>query len=377
MTAPGAASLRIVQAFEPADGGVPQHVLRASRGLLERGHHVTVVGPPDAAPREQLERAGARYVPLPWSASVPAPGPDAQVAKGLVRALRGADVVHAHAQKAGLLVRPVAAARGIPALYTPHSFVYRTQLARPRRGMKVRYHGNRAVEQALGRATAMLVACAKDEADAAVADHIVPRERTTVVEYGVDVDPSIAPDATLTAFKQDGPLLGFVAGLRDQKGLPTLLDALDRLTREGRPVRFAIVGNGPMQAEVEQRLTDTTIHVPFGGRVEPYLNALDAFVLPSLWEGMPIAVLEAMRAGLPIVASAVNGTPEAVVDGTGLLVPPQDAEALADALATIAQDEQLRTRMGRAAQQEADRRFTIPRMIDELEAAYVSCRSAR
>jgi glycosyltransferase involved in cell wall biosynthesis len=220
------------------------------------------------------------------------------------------------------------------------------------------------------------VACAEDEREAAVRDGVVSAERVHVVLYGVDPDPEIPPDPRLVEFRGEGPLLGLVATLREQKGLPTLLDALDELAGAGAAPRFAIVGNGPLREEVERRvrsgpLAMSTLLLPFEGRVEAYLRALDVFVLPSYWEGMPIAVLEAMALGLPVVATAVDGTPEAVTEGvTGRLVPLRDSHALAAALVEMARDPAARARMGEAAREEARRRFRIPRMVEEMEDVY-------
>jgi glycosyltransferase involved in cell wall biosynthesis len=370
---------RVLQTFQPPDGGVPEHVLQVTRGLLDRGRGVVVAGPPQAALRPRFEELGVRYVPLDLVGRVPAPRQDLSAARRLRAALRDedCDLVHAHGQKAGLVARPVAARLGVPSVYTPHSFVYRTQLLRPRRGATLRYRGNLAAERVLGRRTAMVVACADDERAAAVGDGIASPDRVRTVTYGVGPDDRIAGDPKLLAFRGEGPLLGIVAGLRDQKGLPTLLEALELLAADGAAPRFAIVGNGPLRAEVERRvqagaLAATTLVTGFAGRVEPYLSALDVFVMPSYWEGLPIAVLEAMAMGLPVVASAVNGTPEAVIDGqTGYLVPPKDARALADRLSALASDAEARRRMGAAGRRVARERFTLERMVSDLDDLYL------
>jgi len=357
---------------------VAEHVWRLSEGLAARGHCVTVAGPADAVMRPAIEALDARFEPLPIVGSVPAVRSDARSLARLGGVLRSGrfDVVHAHAQKAGIVARVAARRDGVPSAYSPHSFVYRTQLLRPRRGMAARHRLNLWAEQALGRGTALITACSDDERGAAIDDGIVPGERAQTVLYGVEPDLGAAPDPRLADFRGEGPLLGMVAGLRDQKGLPTLLDALELLAAEGRAPRFAIVGSGPFRAEVEDRLragplAATTLLAPFGGRVEPYLRVLDGFVLPSYWEGLPIAVLEAMAMGLPVVATAVNGTPEAVEHGaTGFLVAPYDARALAEAIAATAADGELRRRFGEAGQAVARARFSLPRMVDELEGVY-------
>jgi glycosyltransferase involved in cell wall biosynthesis len=105
--------------------------------------------------------------------------------------------------------------------------------------------------------------------------------------------------------------------------------------------------------------------------VPKILAALDLFVLPSLWEGMPNAVLEAMAAGLPVVATAVGGTPEVVMDGvTGLLVPPQDPSALAQAIERLLRDPDLRRTMGRAGRRRVEQHFDVRETVRQVEDLY-------
>lgn len=363
----------LLEVFQPPDGGAAEHVRLLSLGLLERGHAVTVAGPAGAAPRPALEAAGATYVPLPLVGDMVAPRED----RAALRALRDLlaaerfDLVHAHAQKAGIVARRAARRAGVPAVYTPHLFVYRTQLLRPRPGAGLRFFATRAMERRLGRDTAAIIAVSEDERQAAIRDGIVPVERVHTILNGVAPDPAIPADPGLLEYRGDGPLFGFVAGLRDQKGLPTLLDALDLLRARGEQPRFAIVGNGPLEGEVVRRAQG--LWRPFEGRVEPYLRALDVFVLPSYWEGLPLAVLEAMALGVAPIATAVGGTPECIREGeTGWLVPAHDAAALADRIAAVAADPAAIARVGEAAARDAAARFGVERMVDETEALYRS-----
>ncbi len=373
-------ALRVLEVFEPPDGGIPEHVRLVAEGLKRRGHAVTVAGRADASPRQRLEDRDIPYKPILLTGRVPDPLADLRSIGSLGSILRDNDfdVLHAHGQKAGILGRISARLRRVPSIYTPNSLVYRTQLMRPRRTSRMRFQVGLHVERALARRTAAIVAVAQDERSVAIADRLAPPTRVVVIHNGVEVDSDLAPNEELARFRGKGPLLGLVAGLRDQKGLPILLDSLELLAREGRPVRFAIVGNGPLWNEVAVRvaaapLREHTILMPFEGRVEPYLRSLDAFVLPSLWEGLPLAILEAMAMGLPVVATAVNGTPEAVEDGvTGYLVPPKDPKALADRLMAIASDEARRCEMGEAGRRVAASRFGVDRMVDELISVYRS-----
>lgn len=373
-------ALRVLEVFEPPDGGVAEHVRLLTEGMTARGHLVTVAGRPDAMPRAALESHDISYAPLPLTGAVPDPPSDLRARRALARLLRAEDydVVHAHGQKAGLLARLSARRHRIPSVYTPHAFVYRTQMRRPRWSGGLRFRVGLYMERALARHTAAIVAVSDVERSTAISDQIAAPERIAVVHPGVQIDGGEPPNDRLLRFRGEGPLLGFVAGLRDQKGLPTLLDALELLARQGEAVRFAIVGNGPLWDQVAARvsappLAEHTLLMPFEGGAETYLRCLDAFVLPSLWEGLPMAVLEAMAAGLPVVASAVDGTPEAVEDGvTGYLVPPEDPAALADRLLTVASNEGHRHEMGEAGRRVAASRFGVDRMVDEIVSIYRS-----
>lgn len=361
----------LLEVFQPPDGGAAEHVRLLALGLLERGHTLTVAGPPDAAPRAALEAAGATYVALPLVGNMVAPGQDRAALRGLrsLLAARRFDLVHAHAQKAGIVARRAARHAGVPAVYTPHMFVYRTQLLRPRIGAGLRFFATRAMERSLGRHTAAIIGVSEDESQAAIRDGIAPAERVHTILNGVAPDPSIAADPALLDERGDGPLFGFVAGLRDQKGLPTLLDALDLLRSRGELPRFTIVGDGPLEGEVGRRAPG--LRRPFAGRVEPYLRALDVFVLPSYWEGLPLAVLEAMMLGIAPIATAVGGTPECIREGeTGWLVPAHDPVALADRIAEVAADPALVARVGQAAARDAAARFGVERMVEETEVLY-------
>lgn len=367
---------RVLVVFEPPHGGVPAYVRAVAPGLRDRGFDVTVAGRAEAGPRAALQAAGLRYVVLPIVGDMVDARRDLATARAIGRLLREGrfDVVQAHGQKPGLLARVVAAPLRVPVVWWPHSLVHRHQLDVPSPGARGRYRKTLLMERALRPLTAATVGVSEEERTAAVADGLIASGRSRTVLNGVDVDAGAPPDEGLLAFRGDGPLLGMVAALRDQKGLPTLLDALERLAIRGDAVRFVIVGNGPLEAEVRARvasgpLAATTLVAPFAGRVEPYLAALDGFVLPSYWEGLPLAILEAMHVGLPVVASDVGGTSEAVVDGTtGLLVAPRDAGALAAALASVAADEALRGRLGAAGRARARERFGAGRMIDETAA---------
>ncbi|MDX6643510.1 MAG: hypothetical protein QOD76_1472 [Solirubrobacteraceae bacterium] len=372
--------LRVLEVFDPPAGGVPEHVRLLAEGLHDRGYEIAVAGPADAAPRERLEEHGVEYVELPIVGDMLALRKDVPTTRALIALMRKRrfDLVHAHSQKAGLLGRLAAVTARTPSVYTPNSLIHRFMFVVPSPGARQRYLKTLWMERVLGRITTAMIAVSEEEREAAVADRLIARRRVHVIRNAVDFDETVEPDRRLLEFRGEGPLVGMVAALRVQKGLPTLLSALEILAGQGAAPRFAIVGSGPLEDEVRAHIAEgplaaTTLLLPFEGRVEPYLRALDAFVLPSYFEGLPLAVLEAMAAGLPVVATDVGGTPEAVVAGeTGILVDVKNPEALAEAIAAIAAQPDLRTRMGAAGRARYEAEFRVDRMVDETATLYDS-----
>jgi len=169
-------------------------------------------------------------------------------------------------------------------------------------------------------------------------------------------------------------LVGAIGRLDTQKGFATLIEAMSRL--KGSPLRCAILGEGPERARLEalvrkHRLEDSLWLPGEKKEVPSWLSAFDLYCLPSLWEGLPNSLLEAMAVGLPVIASAVDGVPEAILDGQdGVLVPPGKPAALAEALRQLVDDPARRAALGKAAQATVSERFTLRRMLEEYQAAY-------
>lgn len=169
-------------------------------------------------------------------------------------------------------------------------------------------------------------------------------------------------------------LVGAIGRLDRQKGFATLVEAMAKL--KDTPLKCAIIGDGPerprLEALIRRHELEKSVWL-LGERVDvpSWLSAFDLYCLPSLWEGLPNALLEAMALGLPVVASAVDGVPEAVTDGKdGALVPPSRPAALASALRALAADPARRAALGAAAKASVAERFTLRRMMAEYEAAY-------
>jgi len=173
------------------------------------------------------------------------------------------------------------------------------------------------------------------------------------------------------------PCLLVAAALIRRKGIDVLLDALAHLARDGSTPALWIAGKGPERASLERRVRGRSLenHVRFLGQrddVPDLLGACDVFVLPSRAEGLGVAALEAMAAARPIVATAVGGLGEAVVhERTGLLVPPENATALADAIARLLRDPGLCARLGAGGSARIAERYGADRMVEAYEDLYL------
>jgi len=211
----------------------------------------------------------------------------------------------------------------------------------------------------------------------------VPAQKVLVIENGVDVaafeghkveaenirrEFGIAPDA---------PLLGIIGRLKPQKDLPTFLLAATEILRERPDARFLVVGDGPLRVELEAQakelgLFPSLIFTGMRKDVPAFLASLNILVLSSLWEGLPVILLEAMAAARPVVSTAVDGIiGVALPDETALLAPPSDPSALAQACLKLIRDPQLSQQMGQAGRERVMNQYSLNVMIDHISALYV------
>jgi glycosyltransferase involved in cell wall biosynthesis len=370
--------MRILHVVEPADGGAARHVRDLAAGQVAAGHPVQAVVSQRGWLADELWAVGAGVIRLDLRPEITALGSDLRAARALARLLRAGrwDIVHTHGNKAGTIARPLAALAGLPVVHTPHSFAYASQRYRPRPGQRARRALTLAIEQGASRFARVIICVSEAEREEAIGDRVADPRKLVVVPNGVAAPESVEPDPRLLDGGSGPPLVGFLARLHPGKGPQLLLDALLSLRARGVPFRAALVGDGPLGDEVRRRVADDGLAdavrvLPFPGQVWPVLAAFDVYVLPTLWESMPIGVLEAMAVGLPVVAADTGGIPEAVLDGeTGLLHPPGDAAALAAALERMLLDAQMRQRMGAAGRRRQAAGYSLEAMIAGTARAY-------
>lgn len=355
--------MRIALVLGTSSGGVGGHVRSVAAGLAARGHRVAVLGPEGTGERFGFAAAGARFAPVDIGAE-PRPLHDLAAVARIGGMLRGAEVVHAHGVRAGALCA-LSGAR--PLVVTVHNAPPRAGGARAlaypalERAVALRADAVLGVSRDLVRRMAALGARGTGLAVVAAPPLPAPRRPRAQVRAELGAAP-------------DRPLLLTVARLAGQKGLDVLLEAAGELgAREPAPL-FAVAGGGPLRGPLQERIDAAGLPVRLLGHrsdVAELLAAADAFVLPSRWEGPSLVVMEALRAGLPVVASRVGGIAD-LYEESALLVPPGDAAELARAVRRVLDEPGLAERLSAAAPAAAAALPGESDAVDQLERVYRS-----
>ena len=371
---PGARPLRVLQVVDSLDpGGAERHVVDLAAELVRRGHHVEVAASVGGDLAGELERQAVPWTPL--METLVKRRVSLEFAARLRRLVRGSkaggpkdggpqhggyDVVHAHLYASAVAAAHATAGSGPPLVVTEHTEA-------PWRSPEAR-----RTSRWVYRRAARLLAVSSVIAEQLCQQDRVPRSRVQVVPPAIT--PASVPPASRPPRWQGRPLIGRVCRLQPEKGVDVFLTAA-ALAREQLPdARFVVVGDGPLRGELEHLarmlLGEHVELLGFRPDARALIGALDLLAVSSRSEGTPLVVFEALSAGVPVVASAVGGILDQVRDGCeGLLVPPDDPEALAGALVRAVREPGLAARLRRGARLRAER-FPSSDMVDAIEAAY-------
>jgi len=372
--------IRVLQLLTAtALGGGPRQVYHLVRRLPRDEFSVCVGGPGDRRYRENLGVLGVALAPIDFDTLGGSPLTLRRTLR-LIREFR-ADVVHTHGKGAGFYGRLAARVAGVPAVHTFHGIHYEGYSRVGRRAYL-------ALERSLARLTHTVINVSASQQTEAFALGVSRPGRSAVVVNGIDVDEldqRTAWGRGALGFLPNSLVLGCVARFDPVKRHEVLLGALRRLVPSRPRVRLLLVGDGPERDRLERMalelpmpesritsLADSRI-TSFGVAewdISPY-GVMDIYVTASAKEGLPLAPLEAMASRLPVIASDVPGHRDVVAHGeTGLLVPPEDDKALAEAIESLLDDGQRRARMGRAGRERVLRDFAIGPMVEKTAAIY-------
>jgi glycosyltransferase involved in cell wall biosynthesis len=333
-------------------GGSERHLLTLLPALAERGVDVRFLGldDPSRAPDPFYEQ-----LTVPFERIAAPHDLDPRLAVRIGRAARGADLVHTHLVHADVY-GALGARRLVSTKHNDDPF-----RAGPFRFME------RALTWRAGRVVAITDALARFLVERVG----LPRNKVTTIHYGLDDLPQAWGKNPADPVGEDVPLLLAVCRLEQQKGVDVAVRALARLREVEPAAELVVLGDGPERERLDCLARELDVPVHLHGRVPDvaqWLRRSDVLVHPARWEGFGLALLEAMLAQLPVVATNVSSIPEIVAHGeTGLLVPPDDPNALADAVARVLADPGT---FGAAGRERARAEFSVARMADATLAVY-------
>lgn len=272
------------------------------------------------------------------------------------------DLVHAHTSKAGLLGRVAAFLTGTPSVFTAHTWSFTDGVSWKQRALAV------PLERLAAIASRKIVNVSQANLDLALRKSIAGPKKLVCIRNGI-------PDVTLRSKPSDDGLvtLTMVARFAEQKDHLLLIEALSGISGNWR---LLLVGDGPTRSQVEQAVDTHELRerVFFLGErkdIADLLSSSNVFVLASKWEGLPLSILEGMRAGLPVIATNVGGVAEAVRHGvTGYLTPLHDAVTLRNCIQELLSSSRLRKEMGEAGRLLYEQEFRLETMVQKTLGIY-------
>jgi len=347
-------------------GGAERHVVDLGTALCRQGYEVEVACSVSGGLSEPLEAAGVPVWPL--TGRLVKRRVSMAYARGIRSLLRERpfDLVHAHIFASAVAAAIATLGTGVPLVISEHTEAS-WQTWRTRRVSRWAHRQARRVI-----AVSTPIERRLTERDG------VPPELVTLIPNAVipaSDEPSEAGDTVPDGWL-DGALVGVVARLQPEKGVANFLRAAACVSRIFPDARFLVVGDGPLREELSglARHLGVSERVRFlGYRTDSraLMRLMDVLVVPSLTEGSPLIVLEAMAAGVPVVASAVGGIPDQIGHGeAGILVPPSDPDALGEALGALLQDPAYARRLGEAGRRRTENEFSHETLVRRIEAVY-------
>lgn len=362
-------------------GGAQKYVYHLATGLPKDRYDITVACGPGGLLIPKLQEAGVQVALIPHLVrDLISPWSDLLAFFEILRLIqeRRFHIVHTVSTKAGLLGRLAAKLTGVPViLLTAQGFVLNEPMNILGKALFI------IVERVGGVVSDAIIAVSEVDRLTGIKYGVISSAKIVTIHNGLDAQPFESPSPSTIANKREEvglsssrKVIGIVANFYVTKGLRYFIQAAARVREVFPEARFVIVGDGERRRELEVLTAQLSLNssVLFLGQrndVPELLPLFDVFVLSSVKEGFPFALLEAMAAARPIVATTVGGIPEVIKDGeSGLLVPPRDPEALAQAIVTLLSDGDKAQRMGLAARERVLTHFTLERMLSETEQLY-------
>lgn len=369
--------LRIVTNSTKEPGGAANHVYYLAAKIDQKKYMTTVACGRGQDLISKLTRANIGVKVIPTMIRKPSFGHDFLTVLHLFRIIRhdSYDIIATHGSKAGFLGRVAAfSARAPIIVFTAHGFIFNESINRLKKRLFI------WMERLGSKLTHRIITISNYDKKSAVFNRVSAEYKLKTIYNGIDVadfnkDKGNYTKAAL-GLNDNSLVIGSVANFFPNKGLHYLIKGVSELVKRHPNLALLLVGDGPLRNELieetkEFNLTNKVFFLGHVDNVSHVLKLFDIFVLPSLKEGFPWAILEAMAAKKAIVATKVGGIPEMIVDGeSGVLIKPGDIESLVRKTHDLLADPQLRDELGEHAQKRVAQEFTLKRMIQETESFY-------
>jgi glycosyltransferase involved in cell wall biosynthesis len=367
-------------------GGPALHVTYLTRDLASRGYSTTLMAGGIAHGEDSMayvaEEAGVSLVQVPQLHRDLAPVRDSASVRRIVQEIKRfrPHIIHTHTAKAGAVGRVAAllagAARPPITVHTFHGHVLRGYFD------PVRTEIFRETERRLARHTTHLIAVSPQVRDELLELGVGSPDQFSVIRLGIELEKRVAAERSRAELRRlfgvpdDRFVVGWIGRMTSIKRVQDVVTAFAALRRRGIEATLCLVGDGPDRAMIEQVAHDLGVirdilFVGYQRDVASYYSFIDALILASANEGTPVVAMEALVAGRPVVSTRVGGIPDVVTDGVdGILCDPGDVDALANALAELATDHELLDRLGRPGRADMLARYSVGRLVDDVDALY-------
>lgn len=374
-------------------GGPAIHVANLAAGLETRGYHTTLVAGSLARGEDSMafvaRRLGVGVVSVPEMERELSVLHDAQSIGRLAEIIREErpHVLHTHTAKAGAIARAAALAAGSArppvVLHTFHGHVLKGYFGPGRTAFF------RQVERTLARFSDVLVAVSPEVRDELVELGVAPRAKFAVIRLGIPLEERLGDPTSDLDYRrpygiaEDAFVVGWVGRMTGVKDTASALEIVCAVREQGIDAVLCLVGDGPDRSRLEQVAHDLGIaracyFVGYQEDVAGYYRLFDAFLLPSVTEGTPVSAIESLASATPVVAYRVGGVPDVVRDGVdGYLVAAGSIEKAAGRLVALARDPALRARLGEAGRARVLGRYSVSRLVDDVDRLYQALLEAK
>lgn len=359
--------MRILLVCESFTGGCKRHIVDILNAVGGKGFDIVLAYSDVREPgcEKDLPRIDNLTTTRIRMLRRPAPLSDFIAVIKLFRIIRRGrfDIVHLHSSKAGFLGRiAAAAARKFGAdpkvLYTPHGLSFQVG------GLRGRLY--RAAEKLVSGLAHRFVAVSEGEKHLIMKHGLASEERITVIPNSVDCSAY-----EMGVDEKEPPVVGMIGRLVEQKGAACFVEATILAAQTHPGIRFVLAGEGPQRFHLEGRAAAAACEIDFSGHCDAadFLSRVGIVAIPSLWEGLPYVLLEAMAAGRAIIASDIPGISDTLAD-CGVLVPPGDPTAMAEAIVRLVEDPGQRQLLGEAARKRAARYFSLDSFAKQITSLF-------